>query len=209
MPNARAGIRGPGASDNETESFHAWEPANVSRKSVLSRHANSLVEPELPLRAYFLSVGGALLALLLAADWVLPATLPSRLTDSHSALPPIRIHSELHGPEAVVIDTSGFVLRPAPTEQDIADAPLPLPEAEVTGPGTDVADDSPAAAIDLRLRESLAQLQPAVHDQAGRGGRPHRITPRARKLARAESRQLRRSARHPGFQISRYPLVPN
>lgn len=40
----------------------------MSRKSVLSRQA-SLVEPELPLRAYFLSVGAALLVLLLAADW--------------------------------------------------------------------------------------------------------------------------------------------
>ncbi len=70
----------------------------MSRKSVLSRHANSLVEPELPLRAYFLSVGGALLLLLLAADWVPPAPVTSRLTDSHSALPPIRIHSELERP---------------------------------------------------------------------------------------------------------------
>ncbi|BBO10814.1 hypothetical protein TM102_22840 [Bradyrhizobium sp. TM102] len=52
------------------------------------------------MRAYFLSVGGALLLLLLAADWVLPAPLPSRLTDSHSALPPIRIHTELRGPVA-------------------------------------------------------------------------------------------------------------
>jgi hypothetical protein len=100
MPNARAGIRAPGASNNETESFHVQEPDAVSRKSVLSRRASSLVEPELPMRAYFLSVGGALLLLLLAADWVQPAPLPSRLTDSHSALPPIRIHSELKGPEA-------------------------------------------------------------------------------------------------------------
>lgn len=176
---------------------------------MLSRHANSLVEPELPLRAYFLSVGSALLVLLLAADWVLPATLPSRLTDSHSALPPIRIHSELHGPEAVVIDTSGFEFRPAPTEHDIAEAPLPQPETEVAGAATDVGDNSPAATADLRLRESLAQLQPTVHDQAGRGGRSHQITSRASKLAQAQTRKLRRSARHAAFQVSRYALVPN
>jgi hypothetical protein len=98
----------------------------VSRKSFLSRPASSLVEPELPLRAYFLSVGGALLLLLLAANWVQPAALPSRLMDSHSALPPIRIHSELKGPEAVVIDTSGFGLLPMLPEDKSAAAPSQL-----------------------------------------------------------------------------------
>ncbi|MDE5445357.1 hypothetical protein GWG65_28780 [Bradyrhizobium sp. CSA207] len=182
----------------------------MSRKSVLSRYANGLVEPELPLRAYFLSVGGALLLLLLAADWVLPAPLPSRLTDSHSALPPIRIHSELRGPEAVVIDTSGIEPLPAPTEHHSAEAPSQQPEPEVAGVVTDVGDGRPAAATtDLRLRESLAQLQPAVQEQAGRGGRPHQITTRWSKLAQARARKLRRSARHPGFQASRYALVPN
>lgn len=85
----------------------------MSRKSVLSRQA-SLVDPELPLRAYFLSVGAALLLLLLAADWALPAPLPNRLIDSHSALPPIRIHRELKGPEAVIIDTARFGPAPMP-----------------------------------------------------------------------------------------------
>lgn len=83
---------------------------------MLSRQA-SLVEAELPLRAYFLSVGAALLLLLLAADWVLPAPLPNRLTDSHSALPPIRIHTELKGPEAVIIDTGRFDPVPVPPER--------------------------------------------------------------------------------------------
>ncbi|WP_271575378.1 hypothetical protein [Bradyrhizobium sp. CCBAU 11361] len=172
---------------------------------MLSR-ARAVVEPELPLRAYFLSVGGALLLLLLAADWVLPAPSPSRLLDSHSALPPIRIHSERRGPEAAVIDTSGFGQRPAPAEHDIAQAQLP--ETEV-GDAVVRDDDGNPAAADLRVRESLAQLQPAVHDQAGRGGRLHEITARRRKLAPARARKLWRSARHPGFQISRYAFVPN
>ena len=46
--------------------------------------------------------------------------------DSHSALPPIRIHTELKGPEAVIIDTSGFGLLPMPPEHDIAVAPSQL-----------------------------------------------------------------------------------
>ncbi|MHC2538783.1 hypothetical protein [Bradyrhizobium diazoefficiens] len=179
----------------------------MSRKSVLSRRASAAVEPELPLRAYFLSAGGALLLLLLAADWVLPAPSPSRLTEQHSALPPIRIHSERRGPEAAVIDTSGFGLRPAPAEHDIAQAPPQLPETEVGGAVVRDDDGNPAAA-DLRVRESLAQLQPAVHDQAGRGS-PHRIAARRHKLAPARPRKLWRSARHPGFPISRYAFVPN
>jgi hypothetical protein len=206
MPNARAGTRGPRASENETESFHVWELAAVSRTSVLSRYANGLVEPELPLRAYFLSVGGALLLLLLAADWVLPAPLPNRPTDF--ARPPIRIHSDLKGPEAVVFDTSRFDYHPAPTERDSAEAPSQQPETEVADASTDVGDSRPAA-TDLRLRESLAQLQPTVHDQAGRGGRPHQTTSRASRLAQAQPRKLRRSVRHANFQASRHTLVPN
>jgi hypothetical protein len=174
----------------------------VSRKSVLSRRASSLVEPELPLRGYFLSVGGALLMLLLAADWVLPAPLPSRLADSHAASPPIRIHSELKGPEAVIIDTSGFGLRPTAAEHDIAEAPSQLPETGVVDATVDVSNSGPAPTSDLRLRESLAQLQPAIHDQAGRGKRPHEIAAHPRKLAQARPGERLRSAPHPDFETS-------
>jgi len=174
----------------------------VSRKSVLSRHANSLVEPELPLRAYFLSVGGALLLLLLAADWVLPAPLPSRLTDSHSVLPPIRIHTELKGPEAVIIDTGGFGLLPMPPEHDIAVASPQLLEPEVANAAMGVGDSSPAPTTDLRLRESLARLESHVHDQANRATRPRDVAARQRKLAQARPRKMRRSAQHPGFDTS-------
>ncbi|MET3334931.1 hypothetical protein ABIF61_003455 [Bradyrhizobium japonicum] len=223
MPNSRAGIPAPGASDGETKSVHVQEPAAVSRKSALSRHANSLVEPELPLRAYFLSVGGALLLLLLAADWVLPAPLPSRLTDSHSALPPIRIHTELKGPEAVIIDTIGFGLLPMPPEHDIAVAPSQLLEPEVANAAVIISDSSPAPTTDLRLRESLARLQSPVHDQASKATRPRDVAARQRTLAQARPGKRRRSARHPGFETSRggcvslsrehgpcrYALVPN
>ncbi|WP_167552234.1 hypothetical protein [Bradyrhizobium sp.] len=180
----------------------------MSRKSVLSRDANGLVEPELPLRGYFLSVGGTLLLLLLAADWVLPASLPSRLTDLHSARPSIRIHSELKTPEAIVFDTSGFEYHPAPTGRDTAEAPSQQPGSQVADAATDVGDGRPAAATNPRLRESLAQFQPAVQEQTGRGGRPHQITARRSKLAQARARKLQRSAPHPGFQASRYAFVP-
>lgn len=195
----------------------------MSRKSVLSRRASSLVETGVPLRVYFLSVGGALLLLLLAADWVLPAPLPSRLTDSHSVLPPIRIHSELKGPEAVVIDTGGFGLLPMPPEHDLAVTPSQLPGPEVADITAGVSDGSSAPMTDTHLRESLAQLQPLVHNQASEATRPRDVAARRRKLAQALSGKRRRSARHPGFEASlggcvslsrergpcRHALVPN
>jgi len=174
---------------------------------VLSR-ARAVVEPELPLRAYFLSVGGALLLLLLAADWVLPAPSPSRLTDSHSALPPIRIHTELKGPEAVIIDTSGFGLLPMPPEHDIAVAPSQLLEPEVANAAMGVGDSSQAPTTDLRLRESLARLQSPVHVQASGATRPRDVAARQRKLAQAPPRRLRRSAQHPSFDTSFGGCIP-
>lgn len=192
----------------------------MSRKSVLSTRAGGSVESEIPLRGYLLSVGGALLLLLLAADWVLPAPLPSRLTEAHSALPPIRILSELKGPEAVVIDTSRFGLLPMLPENESAAAPSQLTGSEIADAA---GDSSPAPTTDTHLRESLAQLQPAVHDQADRGRRPRDVTARQPKLAQARSGKRRRSARHPGFETSlggcvslrrehapcRYAVVPN
>ncbi|EHQ99994.1 hypothetical protein Bra471DRAFT_00532 [Bradyrhizobium sp. WSM471] len=181
----------------------------MSRKSALSRYANSLDEPELPLRTYFLSAGGALLLLLQAADWVLPAPLPSRLTDSDSARPPIRIQSELKGPEAVVFDTSGFEYRSTSTGHESAEAPSLQPETEVADAVAGVGDDRPTATIELRLRESLARLQPGVQEHARHGGSPHQIAARRSAHAQARLQRLRRSARYPGFQTSRQAFVPN
>jgi hypothetical protein len=194
----------------------------VSRKSLLSRHA-SLVEPELPLRAYFLFVGAALLLLLLAADWVLPAPLPNQLIDSHSALPPIRIHTELKGPEAVIIDTGRFGPVPMPPEHDIGMAPSQLAEPEFATAAVSVSDSSPAPTADLLFRESLARLQSPVHDQASEATRSRDVAARQRKLARTHPGKRRRPTRHPGFEAGlgscdpssrvhgpcRYALMPN
>ena len=103
----------------------------MSRKSVLSMRAGGSVDFGIPLRGYLLSVGGALILLLFAADWVLPVPLPSRLMESHSALPPIRIHSELKGPEAVVIDTNRPVPTPMPQDQENVAAPWQLQSSDV------------------------------------------------------------------------------
>jgi hypothetical protein len=77
----------------------------VSRRSILSMHSRGPDDSEIPLRGYFLSVGGALFALLCAAGWLMPGPPPSGRTDP-AFEPAIRIHSALKGPELVVIDTN-------------------------------------------------------------------------------------------------------
>jgi hypothetical protein len=216
MPSSRASTGAPGPSDDATEAIHVQESIAVTRKSVLSGHASSLVEPELPLRAYFLSVGGALLLLLFAADWVLPAPLPSRHADSHP-VPPIRIRSDVKGPEAVVIDTSR-----APSPAMLADSDGVARPSQPPGPeAADTAAESTAPSTDAQFRESMAQLQPAVSDEADR--KPREMQAPLRKLAQARPGLRRRSARHRSLETRlgncasfgrehgrcRYALAPN
>jgi hypothetical protein len=59
----------------------------------------------MPLRQYFLTVGSALLILLFATDLVMPRAENNR-KKSEVRFPVIRIHSELKGPELVVLDTT-------------------------------------------------------------------------------------------------------
>jgi hypothetical protein len=84
----------------------------VSRISIPSVHSRGLDDSEIPLRGYFLSVGGALFALLCAAGWLMPGPPPS---GRHDFEPAIRIHSAMKGPELVVIDTNQPASR-MPTE---------------------------------------------------------------------------------------------
>ncbi|MGY3452127.1 hypothetical protein [Bradyrhizobium sp. USDA 4353] len=91
----------------------------------------------MPILRYFLFVGGALFALLVLADAMLPSVpLPASLT-SASDLPPVRIQSARKWPERIVMDTS--IAPPAPvvvakTEQaaPVATAELPKTEASKT-----------------------------------------------------------------------------
>lgn len=96
----------------------------MSRRSVMSMHADRPNDTALPLPSYFLSVGPALLCLLWAAGWVLPAQPPSHFADPDPARPAIRIHSDMKGPERVVIDTN----QPLPTlsAKEIVIARMPV-----------------------------------------------------------------------------------
>ncbi len=85
--------------------------------------ASQPTDSALPLRGYFLSVGGALVCLLLLASWVLPTQLPAHPAEPDPALPPIRIHSAVKPPERVVIDTNQSL--PGPSDKEIVVAHSP------------------------------------------------------------------------------------
>jgi hypothetical protein len=92
---------------------------------------NSL--PEMPLRQYFLFVGGTLLVLLFVAYWLFPVSASNERIQAAPNFPPIRIHSDRKGPEAVVIDTSKSMIGPvlAAHEDMIAPETVTSEEAPV------------------------------------------------------------------------------
>ncbi|WP_315784205.1 hypothetical protein [Bradyrhizobium sp. SZCCHNPS1003] len=166
----------------------------MSRRSAVSMHASGSLDPVLPLRGYFLAAGGALLLLLLAVDWVLPAPLPERFDASNPALPPIRIHSDVKGPEAVSIDTQHPL--PAHTDEVVMAASQPgnpdAPDAvEETGSAAQPNAEArrPAASLAPQVRNSLAQ---AIPDQVA--GMAHATPKRGQKSRRVRTAKLRRPA---------------
>ena len=93
----------------------------------------------MPVLRYFLFVGGALLALLLGANALLPQEAPAVGSLASSVeLPTIRIHSDRKWPERVMFDTS---------------QPM-IAAVAVARPDVAVAAASPKA----RVREAFAQL---------------------------------------------------
>ena len=118
-----------------------WETTIVRQVSGRRIQAQGMTAQELPLRRYFLFVGGGLLALLFLLDAVLPPPVRQR-SASGPNFPVIRIRSELKRPPAVVIDTSQPMIAPVIAAQDgspSAPAPFVMP--------------------DSRIRESLAQFR--------------------------------------------------
>jgi hypothetical protein len=105
----------------------------------------------MPVLRYFLYVGGALLALLLVFNAVLPQAPATNSLISSAETPAIRIHSDQKWPEPVVFDTSQPVIAPAPvTVAKVAATPA-VTQTPVD-PAVTVA--SPKA----RVREAFAQL---------------------------------------------------
>jgi hypothetical protein len=123
------------------------------------RPAHGQLDSTMPLRQYFLFVGGALLTLLLVANWLLPPTTSNKLTNSRVRLPPIRIHSELKGPEAVVIDTTNSRIGSMLAHEDVI-------VRQAVAPSESVADEV------FAQRDASSRLQLAADGQrTGEGER--------------------------------------
>jgi hypothetical protein len=177
----------------------------VSTRSALSTRARGTVDSQIPLRHYFLWVGGTLLVLLFAADSLLSPSPPSKLIESHFKRPLIRITSDLKRPEAVIIDTSQPTFSPMLPGKEIAAAPSPPLSSDVADAvgqpplpffeRADARDGNPA--ISSRVREMLAQLGQGAFDQAGSSKRQFGLSPPSFAQTRSEKRQ--RSARHRNF----------
>ena len=149
---------------------------------VRSMRGHSQSESVVPWRGYVLWVGGALLALFFAADALMPPPAANPYTSATAKMPTIRIHSEVKGPEAVVIDAREFVrpeFRYEQVEASELHATAPLPEQ--TGASVSASASPPVAGV----RETFAQLAPqaevAVAKRASRGHPSHSDRARIRK----------------------------
>jgi hypothetical protein len=127
----------------------------------------------MPIFRYFMFVGGALLALLFAADFVWPTSPAVQIVAAASYDQPlIRIRSDRHLPERVVLDTSQpTIAAPVVTTAAVA-APQPTAQAD---PLADMSAKS-------RVRETFAQFTPKT--DAKPQGQVGQTQPK-RKVARA------------------------
>ena len=105
----------------------------------------------MPIFRYFVFVGGALLALLFAVDFVLPASpVAQAVATASNNQPLIRIRSDRHLPERVVIDTSQPTMA-APVVKTAAATQQPVQ-----------ADALAKLSAKARVRETFAQFTPAT-----------------------------------------------
>ncbi|MGL9617005.1 hypothetical protein QRQ56_03305 [Bradyrhizobium sp. U531] len=117
----------------------------------------------MPIFRYFMFVGGALLALLFAADYVLPSQPVTQAVAAAASndQPLIRIRSDRHLPERVVLDTAQPTIVPAAVK--IAAVAAPQPPAQ---------DSASAALAEMsakaRVRETFAQFTPDPKAEAAR-----------------------------------------
>ena len=148
----------------------------------------------MPVFRYFVFVGGALLALLLAVDFVLPSQPVAQAVAStvSNDQPLIRIRSDRHLPERVVLDT---------TQPTIV--PPAVKTAAVVAPQPPVQDGTSAALAEMsakaRVRETFAQFTPGgpksaaaankvdAKPQVQANAQPAQAQPPKRKIARAYS----------------------
>jgi hypothetical protein len=154
----------------------------------------------MPIFRYFFFVGGALLALLFAANYVLPTSpVTQAIATASNEQPLIRIRSDRHLPERVVLDTSQPTLA-APAVK-IAAVAAPQPPVESMSPA--LAEISAKA----RVRETFAQFTPAAKaDTAAVKKTEARTQIQPRVQAQAQPPQT--PAQQPKRKVARTHPVP-
>ncbi|WP_445216005.1 hypothetical protein ACKWRH_27005 [Bradyrhizobium sp. Pa8] len=149
----------------------------------------------MPIFRYFVFVGGALLALLFAAGYVLPSQpgAPAIVTASNDQ-PLIRIRSDRHLPERVVLDTSQPTIAAPAVKTAAVVAPQPSVQ-EAASPG--LAEMSAKA----RVRETFAQFTPAPKDAARKADAKPQAQAQPPQATAQPKRKVARS--HPAPQQGR------
>jgi hypothetical protein len=109
----------------------------------------------MPVLRYFVFVGGALLALLLVCNAVLPQAPLPEVVKSASDMPPVRIKSERKWPERVVFDTTAP--RIAPVDVARLETKVDSDRKVDTNRQASAAGDTSQA----RAREAFARMEPS------------------------------------------------
>jgi hypothetical protein len=143
----------------------------------------------MPVARYFLFVGGALLALLLAIDALFPqqAVVASQAPSSVDKTV-VRIRSDQKPPERVVYDTSLPTIVPPPAVTAQVTAPVVAPSA----PAAASAD----ATAQARVRETFAQFVPAE------AKKPEPQVQRKRKVAKSRPAPPMQIAQQPQMRVA-------
>ncbi|WLB57779.1 hypothetical protein [Bradyrhizobium japonicum] len=149
----------------------------------------------MPIFRYFVFVGGALLALLFVADYVLPSQpVAQAIVSASNDQPLIRIRSDRHLPERVVLDTS----QPTLAAPAVKTAAVVAPQVQEAA-SPELAEMSAKA----RVRETFAQFTPAPKDAARKAdAKPQAQAQPPQAMAMAQpKRKVARS--HPAPQQGR------
>jgi hypothetical protein len=154
----------------------------------------------MPIFRYFFFVGGALLALLFAANYVLPTSpVTQAIATASNEQPLIRIRSDRHLPERVVLDTSQPTLA-APAVK-IAAVAAPQPPVESMSPA--LAEISAKA----RVRETFAQFTPAAKADTAAAKKTEART-QIQPQVQAQAQPPQTPAQQPKRKVARTHPVP-
>ncbi|KGT74710.1 hypothetical protein MA20_35650 [Bradyrhizobium japonicum] len=147
----------------------------------------------MPIFRYFVFVGGALLALLFVVDYVLPSQpVAQAIVSASNDQPLIRIRSDRHLPERIVLDTS----QPTLAAPAVKTAAVVAPQVQEAA-SPELAEMSAKA----RVRETFAQFTPAPKDGARKADAKPQAQAQPPQATAQPKRKVARS--HPAPQQGR------